>query len=285
MLVTIKSDKLTASVDTLGAELRSVKDESGNEFMWSGDPAVWSGVSPVMFPICSAVKSDKYKYKGKEYTLAKHGFARNSEFELESHGENKAVFLLKSNDKTREVYPFDFEFRVVFEVCDNKVKTDYCVKNLTDDTMYFAVGAHEGYATPEGIEEYDVVFDIPQTLDAYVLDVDVLTYNHHNIITDSKVISLKDEWFTEDAIVFPEIEAKAATLVHRNGSRKIRVEFGSFEHLLIWHKYGAKYICIEPWNGMTDRPDSSGNIEDKYSMRQLAPGSEYEAHHSIEFEI
>ncbi|MBQ8525217.1 MAG: aldose 1-epimerase family protein [Clostridia bacterium] len=285
MSVTIKSDKLTAVISSMGAELRSVKDNSGNEFMWEGNPAYWEGVSPVLFPICSGLKGNKYKYMGKEYTLGKHGFAQHSKFEIESHSDSRAVLLLKSTPETKEVYPFDFEFRVVFELAGNVLKTDYCIKNLGGSTMYFEVGAHEGYATPEGIEEYDIVFDTPQTLDTYILDGDVLSYNSANVITDSKVLPLKEDWFRVDALIFPGIKARAATLVHRNGTRKIRVDFSSFENMLVWHVCGGKYICIEPWNGITDRPDCTGNIEDKYSMRHLAPGAEYEAHHSIEFNL
>ena len=30
--------------------------------------------------------------------------------------------------------------------------------------MWFSVGGHDGFATPEGIEEYDIIFDKKETL-------------------------------------------------------------------------------------------------------------------------
>ena len=43
---------------------------------------------------------------------ANHGFARDSEFEFLSKTENSISFILKSNDETLKVYPYDFEFIV-----------------------------------------------------------------------------------------------------------------------------------------------------------------------------
>lgn len=281
MLKTIKSDKLTVAVATFGAEIKSICDENGNEFMWEGDPAVWSGTAPIMFPICSGLVNDTYTFKGKEYKLTKHGFAKNSEFVVEHESKNELTMLLCSNDETLAVYPFNFEFRANFKVENGTLLVKYSVKNLNDDTMYFSVGGHEAYATPEGIEEYDVVFDKKETLVTRALDGNLLTENKTTVLSDDTVFPLEDKYFTEDALVFLEHNSDACTLVHRNGSRKVRVEFPGFDHLLLWHKYGAKYICIEPWNGTAQLPDSDGSLENKFSIRKLAAGAEYCVTHTI----
>lgn len=281
MLKTIKTDELTVSVETLGAEIKSIRNKKGNEFMWEGDPAVWSGTAPIMFPICSGLVNDTYTYRGKEYKLTKHGFAKMSEFEIESESESEITMLLRSNSDTLAVYPFEFEFRVNLKVEKGTLLVKYIVKNLNDDTMYFSVGAHEAYATPEGIEEYDVVFDKKETLVANELDGNLLLDKTQTVLTDSTVFPLEDKYFAEDALVFLEHNSDACTLVHRGGTRRVRIEFPGFDHLLIWHKYGAKYICIEPWNGITQRTDSDGTIENKYSIRKLAPGAEYGITHTI----
>lgn len=281
MIKTIKSDKLTVSVATLGAEIKSICDNSGNEFVWEGDPAVWSGTAPIMFPICSGLVNDTYTYKGKEYKLTKHGFAKISEFETEHESENELTMLLRSNEKTLAVYPFNFEFRANFKVKDDTLTVTYSVKNLNDDTMYFSVGGHEAYATPEGIEEYDVVFDKNETLVARELDGNILTEKATTVLENDTVFPLDDKYFTEDALVFLKHNSDACTLVHRGGGRTVRVEFPGFDHLLLWHKYGAKYICIEPWNGTAQLPDSDGTLENKFSIRKLAPGAEYSVTHRI----
>ncbi len=281
MLKTIKSDELSVSVATLGAEIRSIRDKSGNEFMWEGDPAVWSGTAPIMFPICSGLVNDTYTYRGREYKLTKHGFAKMSEFEVETESENELTMLLRSNADTLAAYPFEFEFRANFRVEKGTLLVKYSVKNLNDGTMYFSVGAHEAYATPEGIEEYDVVFDKNETLEAYELDGNLLLDKTQTVLTDSAVFPLEDKYFVKDALVFLRHNSDGCTLVHRGGTRRVRIDFPGFDHLLIWHKFGAKYICIEPWNGITQRPDSDGSIENKFSIRKLAPGAEYDITHAI----
>ena len=82
-MITLSNEKITVKINELGAEIRSILCD-GKEIMWGGDPAIWSGTAPIMFPICGGLKEDKYLYKGNEYILTKHGFAKLSVFELKS---------------------------------------------------------------------------------------------------------------------------------------------------------------------------------------------------------
>ena len=49
MIFTIKNDKFTAKVDTLGAQIISLEDAQGRELLWTGDPAYWREHAPVLF--------------------------------------------------------------------------------------------------------------------------------------------------------------------------------------------------------------------------------------------
>ena len=50
MTITISNESLTLSVDTLGAETKSLKDRiTDYEFLWQGDHAFWTGTSPILF--------------------------------------------------------------------------------------------------------------------------------------------------------------------------------------------------------------------------------------------
>ena len=77
--IKISNGEITAVISTRGAELKSVV-KNGREFIWEGDPNVWAGQAPLLFPICGGLKDDKYVLGGNEYTLEKHGFARFKEF-------------------------------------------------------------------------------------------------------------------------------------------------------------------------------------------------------------
>ncbi len=279
-MIKLKNNQLTVKIDEVGAEIRSIVC-CDTEFMWSGDPAIWSGTAPIMFPICGGLKDDKYTFEGKEYTLTKHGFAKKSLFKVENACETKAVFLLKADQETKKSFPFDFEFRVVFELEENTLKVNYVVDNKGNNTMYFNVGAHEAYVTPEGIEDYDVVFDKEVTMNAHNLYGNFLAENTYPIIKDSKVLPLYDKYFIVDALPFTEVSAQAATLRNRKTGRAVRVEFPGFNNLLLWHKHGAGYMCVEPWNGIPDMPGSSYDITEKKGITSLDAGKTFEISHSI----
>ena len=66
MKYTIKSDKLTAVIDSFGAELCSVKDASGREYIWTAED-VWKRHAPLLFPFVCDTASKKYTVGGKEY--------------------------------------------------------------------------------------------------------------------------------------------------------------------------------------------------------------------------
>ena len=279
-MVTLKNSELTVKVNELGAELRSIV-YNNTEYMWEGKPEIWSGTAPIMFPICGGLKEDKYLLKGKEYTLTKHGFAKLSLFEIESVTDESAVFLLKSSEETKASYPFDFEFRVIYTLSDKSLKVDYKVDNKSADTMYFNVGAHEAYATPEGIEDYDVLFDEEQTLNAQNLYGNILSQTSYPIIKDSKVLPLYDKYFILDALPFKNIKFKAATLRNRKTGRALRDDVENAPYFLLWHKHGAGYMCLEPWNGIPDVPGSSYDITEKEGITALDSNKTFTFTHTI----
>lgn len=282
-IIEIKTDALKIEISTLGAELQSIKGCGGTEFLWNGDPSVWSGRAPIMFPICGGLKDDKYIYGGKEYTLLKHGFLKNSIFEVETQEENRAVLLLKSSEETKKAYPFDFEFRAGFTADGNELKITYSVKNLSNGAMYFSAGAHEAYACPEGIENYTVKFEKSENLDAYILNGNLLTDKINRVGENTDTLPLKEDYFDVDALVFKTIKSRKASLIKNGSTKRIDICFGGFNHLLLWNKYKAKYICIEPWNGIPDIEGSDYELENKASISKLEAGFETSLCHTITF--
>lgn len=283
-LITLKNDRLTVTISTRGAEIQSVTGAGGTEFLWNGDPEVWSGRAPILFPICGGVKEDKYTLEGKEYTLEKHGYARFAEFEAERVSDTSAVFLHRSDENTLKQYPFEYELRVIFSLNANVLKVGYEVTNLSGKRMYFSVGAHEAYACPEGIEEYSVVFDKPETLRAHELDGNIVTDKTNTVMENDTVFPLKYEYFAIDALVFKDICSRRVTLKQNGGSKKITLDFPGHDYFLIWTKPQGKYICLEPWCGIPDGEHADGRLENKEGIIALESDKTYLAQHTIAFE-
>ena len=58
-MITIRSDRLEAVVSPLGAELQSLRDSAGRDYLWDGDAAWWTGRAPILFPIVVGLISAK----------------------------------------------------------------------------------------------------------------------------------------------------------------------------------------------------------------------------------
>ena len=279
-MITIGNQILQATISPLGAELKSLR-ANNQEYLWNGTPEIWNSSAPIMFPICGGLKDNTYTFGGKTYSLPKHGYVRNTLFEVESTTSTSAVFLHKSNEQTLAQFPFSYELRVIYTVQDTTLQVRFEVKNLTDGTMYFSIGAHEGYYTPEGIEDYDVIFPEEETLSANVLYGELCSHQLLPIIKESRVLPLYDKYFTVDALVFKQLKSKSATLRNRKTGKAVRVDFPYANYFLLWHKPNAPYICLEPWAGVQDPVDASGRLEEKEGIQVLYKGNTYTADHFI----
>ena len=279
-MIVLKNESMTAKISLRGAELKSLC-RGDSEYIWEGRPEVWGSSAPIMFPICGGLKNDCYTFEGKTYTLPKHGYAKMMDFEPESISDTCAVLLHRANEETKKAFPFDYELRVRYVLEGESLKIDYIVKNLGKGTMYFNVGAHEGYYTPEGIEDYDVIFPERETLSAYVLYGNLLSNQRLPIIKDSCTLPLYDKYFTVDALVFKDLVSRSAVLRNRKTGRALRVDFPDAKYFLLWHKPNAPYICLEPWDGVQDSVDADGEISHKEGITALAAGKEFCYTHTI----
>ena len=284
-IITIKNENLTVDISTRGAEIQSAKC-GGKEYFWHGDPAIWAGKAPVLFPICGGLKDDKYTLNGKEYTLGKHGFARMMEFSVESAEDDKAVFLLTATEETKVGFPFDFEFRISYQLDGKSIKVGYDVKNLSGEDMYFSVGGHEGYACPEGIEEYYLKFEKKEDITHNRLNGNLLTQDVTVLAEDTDELPLKNEYFAVDAITMLNLKSRKVSLCHKDTGKKITVEFAGFDYMFVWTKPDAnpKYICIEPWCGTPDFEGSSYDIAEKTGISKLSSGDTFNRVHTITIE-
>ncbi len=283
-LITISNDILKVSISSYKAEILSVT-KNGKEFIWQADSDAWTHRCPIVFPICGGLKDDKYTYGGKEYTLPKHGFAKFSEFEVESVTETKAVFLLRSNEELKKGYPFEFEFRAIFELDGEKLSVSYETKNLSDTDMYYSVGSHESYACPNGIEEYSIIFDVPENLARNTLSGSLLNHEQVSLGLGDAVteLPLKYDYFATESLVFTNLKSRRVTLLNRNTKEEISVDFPNHDYFVLWTIPREGYICIEPWCGVPDYVGSSFDITEKRGIIAVPSGKSDTRTHIITF--
>ncbi len=288
---TIKNNMIEVVISDHGAEVQCVKGaHTGEEYMWQADPEIWGRHAPVLFPIVGRLKNDEYKYQGKTYHMGQHGFARDCDFEVENHTQESITFLLKDNEKTREMYPFKFEFRVNYNLMNNLLEENFSVVNKSDETMIFGVGGHPGFNLPvnNGEEKEDYYFDMHPSIARVKIPLKgaYLDWNNRSLASTDSFIGLSDELFKDDALIY-ELHGHDNKVSLRTDKSKfhINVWTRNAPYVGIWSQYPntANYVCIEPWWGIADREDADGELEHKYGMNHLEPGKEYQAGFSITY--
>ena len=281
-LISLKSESITLNIKTKGAELVSVKNTSGHEFMWSADPAFWNRTAPHLFPIVGRLKQDLFEFKGKSYTLTQHGFARDSEFKVERQNESSVTFLLRSTEETLQKYPFAFEFRVRYELQEKQLTVSYEVTNTSDSELPYNVGGHPAFVLDHPLEEYALEFEQELHAERWLLDGGHFTGKTQSMRIKQK-LPLSEALFEDDAVVFKNPQFHQVTLVHQTAGALLSVRSSNWEAIGFWKKVQAPFLCIEPWWGYADYTDSNGDLFNKKGVHLLKPGQHEEFSYDLLF--
>lgn len=279
-MITIKNEILSCEINKNGAEIKSLK-KGETEYIWERDPKFWEKSAPVLFPMIGSSKDDKYTLNGKTYPMKKHGFLIGADFAVEEKTDSSVTFLYTHNSETLAVYPFEFEFRAVFTLIGSSLKVEYRVNNLTDDTMYFSVGAHEAYATPGGVEEYDIMFPYKEDLDAILLDGPLVIDETKTFAKNVDCFSIYEKYFELDTLIFRKLKSKEVTLRNRLTDRTVKVEYPDCDYIAFWHEPGSEFLCIEPWTSLTANANGDYDLTKKEGIVSLEARGVYSNTHII----
>jgi galactose mutarotase-like enzyme len=275
--VNLASAELTARIDPMGAQLSVLRDRAGNELLWSGDPAVWSGRAPILFPIVGMLAGGHYRLGADSYALPRHGFARGSAFTIVHSSAHSAVFKLAADESTRRMYPFEFELDVRFAIEGPVLSVTTQIKNLDTRSMPASQGYHPAFRwpLPYGHARAAHFIEFTRQEAAHIRRLDptgLLTPELHPTPLDASRLKLSDALFETDAVIFDEIRSRSVTYGAESGPR-IEVGYSDAPYLGIWTKPGAEFICIEPWHGIADPQGYSGDFRDKPGIFTIAPGT------------
>ena len=274
----LENEVLKVQVISKGAELQSIVNKLfGMEYLWNGDPAFWAKRSPVLFPVVGSLKNNQYVYQGKAYQLPRHGFARDMDFQVEKQSPEEIIFLLRSNAETKTNYPFDFEFRIRYQLQGDELSTEYMISNTGNSILLFSVGGHPAFRLPLTTEtrfdDYYLQFEEPENLSRWPISKDGLLQTQTiPVLEDSKRLSLKKSLFYQDALVFKYPASSEISLLSLKTDRGIQFQMGEFPFLGIWSAKDADFICIEPWCGVADSVNSDQQLEHKEGIEKTAPG-------------
>ena len=287
-MIILENELLRIGIITKGAELQHIFHKENNiEYLWQGDAAYWGKRSPVLFPVVGGLKDNIYYHKDQAYTLSRHGFARDMEFELSDRDSSRAVFTLTSNLATLQKYPFDFTFSILYEIKDDVLSVTYSVSNTGDDTMYFSVGGHPAFNVPlipgTAYTDYYLKFNQKETTGRWLLSPEgLIEKKSQPLLHDSDRLTLHKDLFASDAIVLKNIHADRVSLLSGKHAHGLHFHFPGFPYLGIWAAKGADFVCIEPWCGIADSVDASGLLADKEGIESLPAAAQFRRSWSVQ---
>lgn len=279
----LENEYLKVAIATKGAQLSSLYNkQTGTEQLWQANPDVWGYHAPNLFPIVGQLTNDELLVDGETYPMKRHGFARQSEFILLESDDAHAGFSLPYCEKTLAVYPYKFDFHVLYTLIDNALRVTYKVINRDKKPVYFSVGGHPAFNVPfhpeENYEDYYIEFEVQEQLETHLLTAEgIFNRETHPVPTPQKKLALTRDMFAADALVFKNLASRMVTIKSTKHEESLSVEFPHFTYLGLWAKPGADFVCIEPWLGCADSTGEKKEFPKKEAIQKVVTGHVFEA--------
>lgn len=288
MRIAIENEFLKVEIESFGAELKSmIKKENHQEYMWEADPVHWGKTSPNLFPFIGKLVDCTYRYNGESYVMDKHGFVKDMEFEVAQKQADKVVFAVESNEETLKKYPFTFRFEVEYSL-EGAALTQQCrVINKSEETMYFCLGGHPGFACPlikDGVRSgkrtdcFLKLYGVDGKEELEIREVDLsagmLSGKALSLKVKDGVFPIVDGIFDGDALIFASQGVTAVALLDAEGKEYVRMDAPTCPVWGIWSmpSSDAPYVCFEPWWGVCDTVGYTGTLQERPYMNQAAAG-------------
>ena len=204
-LVTISDGTLSASVDSLGAQLMSVRLDDA-EYLWQGDPTWWSRRAPILFPIVGVLRDGCAQSASGPVKLARHGIARLYEHRIVEKTAEHVTFELSDSAETWSAYPYHFVLNMTYAVEDGILTQRYQVRNTGSVDLPFVLGGHPAFKVPvpknngSELPDYELAFTRAWTSLGPSITPDGLCDFEHpqRLITDSDSLPLSWELFDRE---------------------------------------------------------------------------------------
>lgn len=283
-IISISNDSLTASIDTMGAQLMSLQ-KGESEYLWQGDANWWPRRAPILFPIVGVLKDGKADSAEGTVSLARHGLARLNQFEVVEKSDSSVTLQLKSTEETCKSYPYDFELKLIFSVDGDTLTQTYEVTNSGNVVLPFTLGAHPAFNIPvpgveaASLDQYCLLFTRSWTsFGPSITDEGLCDYaTPQRLVVDFDTLPLSWELIDrEKTITLEDVPDRRITLVAdaetTSEAHGIQMDFEGFDYLGIWSAApGCPFVALEPWCGIADTVDTDSIFEHKPGIICLDP--------------
>ncbi len=282
MKYTIKNDRLRAEFASLGGELLSLSSNGGLEYIWQGDKKYWGGHSPILFPYCCRLFDGRYTHKGQSFDGNIHGFIRRTEFCDVEAGEDFVIFRKSSDEDTKKLYPFDFEFELKYKLNENNLICEIKVSNTGEEELFYCEGMHPGFNLPLGDGSFDdwyLEFSEPATPRRVLFSESKFCCGDKDFtpcLENGKKLALSHSLFDDEAIFLLDA-CRSVTLKSDISDHSVKVDYPDSQVVGFWQPEhtDAPFICIEPLGGLPSYDGKVDEMSEKAFARCVPSGQSH----------
>ena len=199
------------------------------------------GGNPILFPICGQLEQGSYTWNGQTYSMANHGVARTSVWEVvgtSTDGEASITIALRSSTETLQAFPFAFELLFTYSLSDGQLHTRQQYRNLSEtEAMPFYAGFHPYFAI-DGSKNLAYETDATQFID----------YNDNIVKPFDGTVDLETR---VESVCLLDAKKREIAFQGAGGARVRLIYDDLFKYVVLWSVKDRPFICVEPWMAMT----------------------------------
>ena len=198
---------------------------------------------PFLFPIFGRLSDWKYTWDGKEYSMAIHGFAHTSVWDVTEHTSDTLKLVLEANEETLAQYPFRFRVTLTFRAENGAVTIYQKYENLDAKPIPYNFGFHP-YFRVEDLSHIQV----EATAETHA---DFMNGKMNPLGHGTVGVTLPEGAPETGAALLGTV---SPTVLHiEKENRMLTMEFSpDYPQHILWNQGGKPFLCVEPINGTAD---------------------------------
>ncbi|WP_442545077.1 aldose 1-epimerase family protein [Arthrobacter sp. KN11-1C] len=271
MQVQLQTDRLRAVLDSQGAELVSLQDNTGRELLWTAGPE-WPRHAPILFPVIGRLVSDVLRHRGTEYPMTQHGFARDCGFAVLEATDQTVRFLLSNSPATEAMFPYPFSLEIDWSLDGPSLDLAITLTNTGKEHLPASLGWHPAFRW-DPTPGWHLLFDAQETDKIRRVNANVqLKEAADPTPVRDKILPLTEDEFAHGAIIFESLQSRTIRYISPTGP-VFDLAFAGFTHFTVWKQTGANFICLEPWAGLPVLASYRGEALTSPGQMLLQPGA------------
>jgi len=213
------------------------------------------GGNPILFPFCArtyhkGIENQWLDTEGLVRPMPRHGFARDGRFLIVEQNHQGFIAELVPTENTRQIYPYDYTFRVGYHFGELSLRVTLSLKNNENRPIPWAAGHHFYFSLPwhPQLERKDYRMCMQAKKAFYPAPDGKLvpdkSYNGVESLDDPKMIER----------IHTHLKLNTISFGPKNGEEDISITIGDTEvpspctAVVTWSESEtAPYYCVEPW--------------------------------------